>query len=90
MTKLLDEDGENLAVRSFLLMYGAQSVTIGQMRRHLMLSGFTDCWPEWVNTVEGHLTKSGAQDWLRYLFKLEVSVTCGNTGLWVPDRLETA
>lgn len=74
---LLDEDGENLAVRMFLMHYGCcNSPTVGSMREHLRLAGFDGCWPEWVGNAEGgffegHLTKGGAQDWLRYLFVLE-------------------
>jgi hypothetical protein len=68
---LVDEDGENRAVRTFLQLYGGTaSVTTDQMRNHLAMSGFEDYWPDW--TVEDmHLTKGGAQDWLRYLFALE-------------------
>jgi hypothetical protein len=70
---LLDEDGENRAVRSFLMLYGgAASVTIGQMRDHLAASGW-DCWPAWAGIAAAgqHLTKGSAQAWLRCLFDLE-------------------
>jgi hypothetical protein len=72
---LLDTDGENLAVRWFLAMYGGTtSPTVGQMRRHLEACGFP-CWPEWAAAPnDDHLTKGGAQDWLRYLFELETRV----------------
>lgn len=72
MTKpLMDEDGENRAVRMFLAAYnGLRAVTIEQMRMHLTAAGYEGCWPAWANTT-GHLTKSGAQDWLRHLFGLE-------------------
>ena len=72
MRQLLDTDGENLAVRSFLMMYGMSSPTVKEMKRHMAASGFS-YWPDWVPSIpEGeHLTKFGAQDWLRHLFALE-------------------
>jgi hypothetical protein len=71
---LLDDDGENRAVRSFLMQYSCdRSVSVAAMRRHMQLSGWDGCWPEWANDSDnqGHLTKGGAQDWLRHLFSLE-------------------
>lgn len=73
---LVDEsDGENRAVRSFLSQYSCDnSITIGGMRRHMELSGWEDCWPGFVNVASNdklHLTKGGAQYWIRYLFDLE-------------------
>ena len=67
------EDGENRAVRAFLMHYGAPGLTVGRMRENLRLSGWDGCWPAWVNTEPeaAHLTKAGAQDWLRHLFGLE-------------------
>lgn len=67
--ELLDDDGENLAVRMFLMMYGGQTCTTQGMRRHLELAGFP-YWPEWAN-ADFHLTKGGAQLWIRYLIGLE-------------------
>jgi len=72
--ELLDDDGENRAVRAFLLMYGGtEGGSIGKMRRHLEHSGFENCWPEWVGAApyNQHLTKGGAQAWIRHLFALE-------------------
>lgn len=74
---LLDIDGENKAVHWFLACYGGGSKqTIGLMKMHLEMSGFDGCWPEWCNTEHPseHLTKSGAQLWLRHLFALEKTV----------------
>lgn len=73
MKQLLDEEGENQAVRTFLLLYGGcQSPSVKQMREHLRLAGFDGCWPEWAATYDHHhLTKAGAQLWLRHLFALE-------------------
>jgi hypothetical protein len=74
MRDLIDpEDGENRAVRAFLMHYGSPGLSVGRMRENLRMSGFNGCWPEWVKDEPEnmHLTKSGAQDWLRYLFALE-------------------
>lgn len=69
---LIDSDGENRAVRCFLMLYGGtNSPTVEQMRMHLAASGFEECWPDWAASEYGHLTKGGAQDWLRHLFALE-------------------
>lgn len=69
--KLVYEDGENQAVRMFLAFYGGQSgITTLKMRRHLSMAGYEGMWPEWANR-EMHLTKAGAQLWIRYLLDLE-------------------
>ncbi len=70
--ELLDpEDGENRAVRAFLMAYGCQpAITAEQMAQHMRRSGF-DYVPDWVAEAPGHLTKGGAQLWLRMLFDLE-------------------
>lgn len=72
---LLDDDGENRAVRTFLMSYGGGSHKVGSIRYSLTMSGFDGCWPEWVGQEpEGaHLTKAGAQLWLRHLFDLEAA-----------------
>lgn len=73
MSDLIDTDGENRAVRAFLLLYGGSAgVTTTQMRRHMEASG-SPLWPEWAAHADRHLTKGGAQDWLRHLFALEAS-----------------
>jgi hypothetical protein len=75
--KLLDTDGENQAVRGFLSLYGPSgaNVTLRDMCRHLSALGFDGCWPEWVSDTNDrtHLTKGGAQSWLRFLFGLEAN-----------------
>lgn len=74
MKNLMDEDGENRAVRGFLLLYGTScGVTVGAMRTHLRLYGFDGAWPVWVRDAHEneHLNKSSAQAWLRHLFSLE-------------------
>ena len=72
---LLDEDGENRAVRAFLMHYGAPGLSVRQMRSNMKAAGWDGCWPEWVTQIhEGaHLTKGGAQSWLRHLFAMEVA-----------------
>lgn len=71
MSDLIETDGENRAVRAFLLLYGGSAgVTTTQMRRHMEASGYP-LWPEWAAHADRHLTKGGAQDWLRHLFALE-------------------
>jgi len=70
---LLDEEGENLAVRTFLRQYILPGITVGAMRDCMELAGWDGCWPEFVTKAhaEDHLTKAGAQIWLRHLFSLE-------------------
>lgn len=67
------EDGENRAVRAFLMVYGTTpSATTATMQRHMELSGYP-YWPAWVQEpgARGHLTKGGAQNWIRHLIGLE-------------------
>ena len=67
---LVDDEGENQAVRMFLALYGSQAgITTKQMRQHLEMAGFDGAWPEWADK-EMHLTKAGAQLWIRHLFAL--------------------
>ncbi len=71
---LVDAEGENLAVRSFLLQWGSvPGLTVGLMRRHMQLSGWHNMHPRWVDETptKEHLTKAGAQLWLRFLFDME-------------------
>ena len=69
--EMVDDEGENRAVRMFLALYGgACGVTSEQMRKHLKMAGFDGAWPEWANSNNGHLTKAGAQLWIRHLFAL--------------------
>jgi hypothetical protein len=73
--ELVDElDGENRAVRTFLLQYSCdRSTTVGAMLAHMNRSGWRGLCPAWVLEVrpETHLTKGGAQSWIRHLFGLE-------------------
>lgn len=76
MRSLLDDEGENLAVRSFLMQYSCdRAISIGQMRYHMDMAGWGRLWPDWVKEAHAntHLTKAGAQLWLRYLFTLETA-----------------
>lgn len=67
-----DVDGENQAVRMFLLLYDQRGLTVARMREHMESAGWPQV-PEWATKPEaqGHLTKAGAQSWLRHLFALE-------------------
>ncbi len=67
---LKDEDGENRAVRAFLMIYGTPGLTAAAMAAHMRRSGF-DYVPAWVERSPEFLTKAGAQLWLRMLFALE-------------------
>lgn len=72
---LVDNEGENQAVRAFLMLYGSSGsgqIKITSMKAFLISMGFDEAWPDWANdnAIIG-LTKSGAQLWLRYLFDLE-------------------
>lgn len=70
--EMVDDEGENQAVRMFLALYGGQyGITAEQMRKHLKMAGFDGAWPEWASNHNGHLTKAGAQLWIRHLFSLE-------------------
>jgi len=73
---LLDEDGENRALRSFLMQYGLPGLTVGAMRGHMKRSGWgADYWPFFVSASnrDTHLTKGGAQVWIRHLLAMEVA-----------------
>lgn len=72
MPDLVDEEGENQAVRCFLMIYGNHNLTVKDMKYHLSMSGFP-YWPDWTADAPGHLTKAGAQLWLRHLFALEAT-----------------
>jgi hypothetical protein len=70
--EMVDDEGENQAVRMFLALYGGQyGITAEQMRKHLKMAGFDGAWPDWASNHNGHLTKAGAQLWIRHLFALE-------------------
>lgn len=74
MRNLMDTDGENRAVRAFLMHYGAPGLSVGQMKAKLRMAGWNGCWPAWCDEQgedKEHLTKAGAQLWLRHLFALE-------------------
>ena len=87
MRTLLDTDGENRAVRMFLALYGSSyGITIRQMKCHLGAAGFGGAWPTWVNEHDGHLTKGGAQDWLRHLFNLERKIDTSEKHVHESDK----
>ena len=68
---LIDTDGENRAVRAFLLGREVGCKDYEQMRRHMTNSGFDNCWPAEFATLGGHMSKAAQQMWLRHLFALE-------------------
>jgi hypothetical protein len=72
-TDLIDTDGENKAIRSFLRFYLNPGISIGQMRDNMAMSGWEDCWPDSLAAADWNstLTKAEAQAWLRHLFSLE-------------------
>lgn len=70
MRKLFDSDGENRAVRGFLMGLEVNCKTFAAMRQHLTAYGFAH-WPEHFNVAQGHITKAEQQEWLRHLFALE-------------------
>lgn len=70
---LIDSDGENLALRAFLSIYGNSNgaTMIGTMARHMESQGWDDN-PAWVDKEpHSNLTKAGAQLWIRHLLSLE-------------------
>ena len=72
---LLDEDGENRALRSFLMQYGSTGLTVAAMAQHMRRSGWeSEYWPDFARRVDNagqHLTKGGAQVWIRHLLAME-------------------
>lgn len=80
--KLLDESGENRAVRAFLILYGGQSgLSVEVMKKHLTMCGYPH-WPDWADKepTSAHLNKASAQDWLRHLFGLEEELKVSTDG----------
>jgi hypothetical protein len=79
---LLDDDGENRAVRSFLMQYSCdRAITVGAMRNHMDMSGWPlQFCPPFARTGRedaAHLTKAGAQVWIRHLFEMEAAQPTG-------------
>lgn len=71
MNNLVDQDGENMAVRAFLQQFQTRTrITSGEMAQHLKWCGFDFVTPEWANS-DLHITAGEAQAWIRYLFALE-------------------
>lgn len=79
---LVDDDGENKAVRAFLALYGGQhGITVSSMRLHMRMCGWED-HPQWVKDAPSgmHLTKGAAQAWIRHLFSLEETLKVSSDG----------
>lgn len=86
LSKLLDTDGENKAVRYFLLHWQTPQITIGAMCQSLELSGFgAEFWPDFADPLShAHLNKSAAQAWLRHLFDIELKLLADQSALEEP------
>lgn len=86
MKDLLDSDGENRAVRNFLMFYGGgHGINTKSMRYTMTMSGFDGAWPAWAND-DMHLTKAGAQLWLRHLFNLEQKIDTSEKHVHESDK----
>lgn len=71
MKKLVEDDGENRAVRGFLLGLELGIKGSKQMKTHLKDYG-TPYWPKHFESYDiTHLSKFDKQEWLRHLFNLE-------------------
>jgi len=70
---LIDQNGENLALRSFLMQYSCdRAASVADMAQHMRRSGWDGFWPGWVSSSDArHLTKLDAQRWIRHLLDLE-------------------
>jgi hypothetical protein len=80
MRDLLAEDGENRALRTFLMQYSCdRSVSVATMAQHMSRSGWSaEYWPHFARQVDNagkHLTKAGAQLWIRHLLNMERRAT---------------
>ena len=78
--ELLDEEGENLALRTFLMQYSCdRSISIAAIGQHMRRSGWGhEYWPAFARRVDNaaqNLTKAGAQIWIRHLISLECRST---------------
>lgn len=72
--KPLVKDGENRAVRDFLLLYAqGPTYTVGQMKELMDDLGWDDFFPKVWPTLQltTTITKEVAQIWIRYLFSRE-------------------
>lgn len=72
MENMMDEDGENQALRSFLLLYSGGVQTYGNCRC-MRLGGYEYAIPEWAkeSPASAHVTKAAAQEWIRFILSLE-------------------
>lgn len=76
--ELLDDDGENRALRTFLMQYSCdRATTVGAMLAHMNRSGWRGLAPAFALGVrpEENLTKAGAQLWIRHLLSIEARAT---------------
>lgn len=74
--ELVDDEGENQALRCFLMQYSCdRSMTLAAMAKFMLRSGWgSEYWPQFARNPELQgmpLTKAGAQLWIRHLIELE-------------------
>lgn len=85
---LMDSDGENRALRTFLMQYGLPGLTVNAMRQHMKRSGWgIEYLPDFAKFggVE-HLTKAGAQIWIRHLLSMEAApAQCELSDAWIVE-----
>lgn len=89
--ELLDDDGENLALRTFLAFYGNNpTVSIGAMKDCMETSGWGN-HPEFASRMsDWSMTKGTAQMWIRHLLSLEQALArpeqgCAECGVKASD-----
>ena len=89
-TDLIDDDGENRAVRAFLSLYQNGATSVREMVVHMAHLGWSNN-PAWViEALDEPLTKGGAQLWIRHLFALEKAKPVAapharDAVAWTPD-----
>jgi len=86
---LIDDDGENKAVRAFLSLYQNGATSVRKMVVHMAHLGWGNN-PTWVTeALDEPLTKAGAQLWIRHLLALENAPaapdTCPDCGKPAPE-----
>lgn len=91
-SEILDSDGENRALRTFLSIYADSNdaMMVGAMARHMESLGW-DNHPKWIDeNPHSNLTKAGAQLWIRHLLSLEQKSainTIASSGNYFPGEI---
>lgn len=68
--ELMAEDGENLALRSFLAHLSEQPL-YEALRSGLVFSGYARAIPDWAENEVGYVPKHLLQRWIRFIISLE-------------------